>query len=59
MKKDAAAIVRKASMLSIITSGCSFLVATFGVAAYSQVEMVSKERTGKALNEESSMGLGL
>lgn len=39
-KKEAVAIAHKSSFLSIITSGFSFFVATFGVAAYSQVEMI-------------------
>lgn len=39
-KKEAIAIAHKASMLSIITSGCSFFAATFGVACYSKVDMI-------------------
>ena len=39
-KKEAVRGAHKASMLSIITSGLSFFVATFGVSAYSQVDMI-------------------
>ncbi len=39
-KKEAVSKAHRASMLSIITSGCSFFVATFGVSAYSQVDMI-------------------
>ena len=39
-KKEAISIAHKASMLSIITSGCSFFAATFGVACYSKVDMI-------------------
>ena len=39
-KKEAISIAHKASMRSIITSGCSFFAATFGVACYSKVDMI-------------------
>jgi predicted RND superfamily exporter protein len=39
-KKEAVSIAHKSSMLSILTSGFSFFVATFGVSAYSQVDMI-------------------
>lgn len=39
-KKEAVAISHRANMLSIISSGCSFFAATFGVALYSQVDMI-------------------
>ena len=39
-KKDAISIAHKFSMKSIIVSGCSFFAATFGVALYSQVDMI-------------------
>jgi predicted RND superfamily exporter protein len=39
-KNEAVSIAHKSSILSIITSGCSFFVATFGVSAYSQVDMI-------------------
>jgi hypothetical protein len=39
-KYEAVSIAHKSSMLSIITSACSFFVATFGVAAYSQVDII-------------------
>jgi predicted RND superfamily exporter protein len=39
-KKEAVSIAHKSSMLSIITSGCSFFVAVFGVSAYSQVDIL-------------------
>lgn len=39
-KKQAVGIAHRASMLSIITSGLSFFAATFGVACYSQVDMI-------------------
>ena len=38
--KDAISIAHKTSMPSIISSGLSFFAATFGVACYSQVEMI-------------------
>lgn len=40
-KKEAISIAHKTSMLSIISSGLSFFAATFGVAWYSQVDMIS------------------
>jgi hypothetical protein len=40
-KHEAVSIAHKSSILSIITSGCSFFVATFGIAAYSQVDIIS------------------
>ena len=39
-KKEAVLAAHKASMISIITSGATFFVATFGVAAYSRVDMI-------------------
>ena len=39
-KKGAVLATHKACMLSIITSGISFFAATFGVAAYSKVDMI-------------------
>lgn len=39
-KLEAVGKAHKASMLSIITSGLSFFVATFGVSAYSRVDMI-------------------
>ena len=39
-KKEAISIAHRSSMVSIITSGCSFFAATFGVAAYSKVDMI-------------------
>ena len=39
-KKHAVETAHKASMLSIITSGTSFFMATFGVSAYSRVDMI-------------------
>ena len=39
-KKEAVSIAHKSSMVSIVTSGCSFFAATFGVACYSQVDMI-------------------
>jgi hypothetical protein len=39
-KKEAVSIAHRSSILSIITSGCSFFVATFGVSAYSQVDII-------------------
>jgi predicted RND superfamily exporter protein len=39
-KKEAIAIAHQSSMGSIITSGLSFFAATFGVAFYSQVDMI-------------------
>jgi hypothetical protein len=39
-KKEAVSIAHKSCILSIITSGFSFFVATFGVSAYSQVDMI-------------------
>jgi predicted RND superfamily exporter protein len=39
-KKEAVSIAHQSSMLSIITSGLSFFAATFGVAFYSQVDMI-------------------
>ncbi|MCI6006529.1 MAG: MMPL family transporter [Blautia sp.] len=40
-KKEAVSIAHKASMKSIIISGCSFFAATIGVVLYSQVDMIS------------------
>lgn len=39
-KKEAISIAHKTSMHSIISSGLSFFAATFGVACYSQVDMI-------------------
>ena len=39
-KKEAVLATHKACMLSIVTSGISFFAATFGVAAYSKVDMI-------------------
>ncbi len=39
-KKEAIGIAHRTCILSIITSGCSFFVATFGVSAYSKVDMI-------------------
>ena len=39
-KYESVSKAHKASMLSIITSGFSFFVATFGVSVYSQVDMI-------------------
>ena len=39
-KKEAIDIAHKSSMLSILTSGFSFFVATFGVSVYSKVDMI-------------------
>ena len=39
-KKEAVSAAHKASIESIITSGLSFFAATFGVSAYSKVDMI-------------------
>ncbi|MDO4321872.1 MAG: MMPL family transporter [Lachnospiraceae bacterium] len=39
-KKEAVVLAHKACMLSIITSGFSFFAATFGIAVYSDVDMI-------------------
>ena len=39
-KKEAIDIAHRSSMLSILTSGFSFFVATFGVSVYSKVDMI-------------------
>jgi hypothetical protein len=39
-KYEAVSIAHKSSITSIMTSGCSFFVATFGIAAYSKVEII-------------------
>lgn len=39
-KKESVSIAHQSSMMSIITSGFSFFAATFGVACYSQVDMI-------------------
>ena len=39
-KKESISIAHKFSMKSIIVSGCSLFAATFGVALYSQVDMI-------------------
>lgn len=40
-KKDAIMTAHKASMKSIIISGCSFFAATFGVGLYSEIDIIS------------------
>lgn len=40
-KKEAISIAHKASMPSILTSGLSFFAATYGVALYSEIDMIS------------------
>lgn len=40
-KKEALSIAHKASMLSILTSGLSFFAATFGVALYSEIDVIN------------------
>ena len=39
-RKEAVELAHKGSALSILTSGTSFFMATFGVAAYSRVDMI-------------------
>ncbi|MDD7402653.1 MAG: MMPL family transporter [Butyribacter sp.] len=39
-KKDAIMIAHKASIKSILTSGCCFFAATFGVSVYSRIDMI-------------------
>ena len=39
-KKESVQIAHETSMLSVITSGLSFFAATFGVAAYTQADMI-------------------
>ena len=39
-KKEAVRIAHRACTASIITSGCSFFAATFGVAAYSNIDII-------------------
>ncbi len=39
-KTESVKIAHHSSVISILTSGCSFFVATFGVAAYSRVAMI-------------------
>ncbi|MDO5701873.1 MAG: MMPL family transporter, partial [Lachnospiraceae bacterium] len=39
-KDEAVSIAHRSSMMSILTSGCSFFVATFGVSVYSRVDMI-------------------
>jgi len=39
-REEAVAIAHKATILSILTSGFSFFVATFGVSVYSRVDMI-------------------
>jgi len=39
-KKEAISIAHRSSFLSILTSGVSFFVATFGVSVYSKVDMI-------------------
>jgi hypothetical protein len=39
-RQEAVSIAHKSSITSIMTSGCSFFVATFGIAAYSQVDII-------------------
>jgi len=40
-KKEALSIAHKASMLSILTSGLTFFAATFGVALYSEIDVIN------------------
>ena len=40
-KKESISIAHRSSILSILTSGCSFFVATFGVSWYSRVDMIA------------------
>jgi predicted RND superfamily exporter protein len=40
-KQEAISIAHRSSILSILTSGCSFFVATFGVSWYSLVDMIA------------------
>ena len=40
-KKEAVSIAHRMSMPSIVSSGLSFFAATFGVAAYSNIDMIS------------------
>lgn len=40
-KKEAVSIAHKASMPSILTSGLAFFAATYGVALYSEIDMIS------------------
>ena len=44
-KKEAVAIAHRASVKSIIISGMSFFAATFGVCAYSSIDMISSITT--------------
>ncbi len=44
-KKEAVAIAHRASIKSIIISGMSFFAATFGVCAYSSIDMISSITT--------------
>lgn len=39
-KGEAVSIAHRSCILSILTSGCSFFVATFGVSVYSRVDMI-------------------
>ena len=39
-KEESVAIAHRASILSIVTSGASFFVATFGVSVYTRVDMI-------------------
>jgi len=39
-KKEAVSTALRTCILSILTSGCSFFVATFGVSVYSRVDMI-------------------
>ena len=39
-KQESVSIAHRTCILSIITSGCSFFVATFGVSVYSRVDMI-------------------
>ena len=40
-KEESVSIAHRSSILSILTSGCSFFVATFGVSWYSRVDMIA------------------
>ena len=55
-KKEAISIAHKTSMPSIISSGLSFFAATFGVACYSQVEMIGSICTLLARGRDHQYG---
>ena len=58
-KKESISIAHKFSMKSIIVSGCSFFAATFGVALYSQVDMIGSICTLLARGAVISTVVGL